>query len=56
MVEELNLQTLAYPYPYNIQWLNQGKWIQVNSRCFISLSISKKHHDELYCDIISIDS
>ena len=25
MVENLNLQAMAHPHPYNIQWLNQGK-------------------------------
>jgi len=29
MVEKLNLQATTNPHPYNIQWLNQGKGLQV---------------------------
>jgi len=56
MVEKLNLQAMAQPHSYNIQWLNQGKGLQVNSRCLIFCSIGKSYHDELWCDIIPIDA
>jgi len=56
MVEKLGLQSSAHPHPYNIQWLNQGKGLQVNSRCLISFSIGKIYHDELWCDIIPRDA
>jgi hypothetical protein len=56
MVEKLHLQATAHPHPYNIQWLNQGKGLQVNSRCLISFSIGKNYHDELWCDIIPMDA
>ena len=52
IVEKLNLQATAHPHPYNIQWLSQGKGLQVNSRCLISFSIGKDNHDEIWCDII----
>jgi len=52
MVEKLNLQATTHPHPYNIQWLNQGKGLQVNSRCLISFSIGKNYYDEIWCDII----
>ena len=56
MVEKLNLQATAHPHPYNIQWLNQGKGLQVNSRCLISFSIGKHYTDEIWCDIIPMDA
>jgi len=56
MVKKLNLQAMADPHPCNIQWLNQGKGLQVNSRCLISLSIGKSYHDELWCDIVPTDA
>jgi len=31
MIEKLGLQTMTHPHPYNIQWLNQIKGIQVIS-------------------------
>jgi len=56
MIEKLNLHTLAYPHPYNIQWLNQSKGLQVNSRCLISFSIGKNYQDELWFDVIPMDA
>jgi len=52
MIEKLNLQTFVHPHPYNIQWLNQSKGLQVNSRCLISFSIGKNYQDELWFDVI----
>ena len=46
---------MKYPDPYNIQWLNQSKGIQVNSRCLVSFSIGKNYQHELWCDVIPID-
>ena len=31
MIEKLGLQAMVHPHPYNIQWLNQSKGLQVNS-------------------------
>jgi len=56
MIEKLGLQATAHSHPYNIQWLNQSKGLQVNSRCLISLSIGKNYQDELWCDVILIDA
>jgi len=47
MIEKLGLQATTHPHPYNIQRLNQGKGLQVNSRCLISFSIGKNYQDEL---------
>jgi len=56
MVEKLNLQATTHSHPYNVQCLNQGKGLQVNSRCLICLSIGKSYHEELWCDIIPKDT
>jgi len=56
MVDKLNLSTISHPQPYTIQWLNQGKGIQVNSRCLVALSIGKNYSDEIWCDIIPMDA
>ena len=56
MVDKLKLSTITHPHPYTIQWLNQGKGIQVNSRCLVSLSIGKHYSDEIWCDIIPMDA
>ena len=56
MIEKLGLQTMTHPHPCNIQWLNQSKGIQVNSRCLVSFSIGKTYKDELWCDVIPMDA
>jgi len=55
-VEKLNLQAMTHPHPYTIQWLNQGKGLQVNSRCLVAFSIGKHYTDEIWCDIIPMDA
>jgi len=47
IVEKLQLNAIAHPHSYIIQWLNQGEGLQVNSRYLTSLSIGKNYHDEL---------
>jgi len=56
MIEKLGLQTMTHLHLYNIQWLNQSKGIQVNSRCLVSFSIGKNYQDELWCDVIPMDA
>ena len=56
MIEKLNLQISVHPHPYNIQWLNQSKWLQVNFHCLISFSIGKNYQDELWFDVIPMDA
>ena len=36
LVDKLQLTASPHPFPYTIQWLNQGKGIQVSSRCLVS--------------------
>ena len=55
IIEKLNLHNPAHPHPYNIQWLNQTKGLQVNSRCLISFSIGKNYQDELWFNVIPMD-
>jgi len=45
MIKKRGLQTMTHPHPYNIQWLNQSKGIQMNSLCLISFSIGKNYQD-----------
>jgi len=51
-----NSRHLHTPFPYTIQWLNQGKGIQVSSRCLVSLSIGKNYKDEIWCDVTPMDA
>ena len=56
VIEKLKLETMAHPHPYNIQWLNQSKGIQVNSRCLISFTLGKNYQDEVWCDVVPMDA
>jgi len=56
MVDKLKLMVTPYPKPYSIQWLNQGRGMQISSRCLISLSIGKNCKDEIWCDIMPMDA
>ncbi|KAJ0490007.1 putative nucleotidyltransferase, Ribonuclease H [Helianthus annuus] len=56
MVTKLHLTTTPHPSPYNIQWLNHRKGIQVTHQVLISFSIGKRYHDDVLCDIIPMDA
>ena len=56
LVEKLQLKTEPHPHPYSIQWLNQGKGLQVSTRCLVALSIGKSYRDDVWCDILPMDS
>jgi len=56
LVEKLQLKIEPHPHPYLIQWLNQGKDLQVSTRCLIALSIGKNYQDEIWCDILPMDA
>ena len=51
MVDKVKLKVTPHPKPYTIQWLNQGKGMQISSRWLISLSIGKNYRDEIWCEI-----
>ncbi|GJV17993.1 gag-pol polyprotein [Tanacetum coccineum] len=56
LVTKLNLITEPHPSPYAIQWLNQGKGIQVTHRTLLSFSIGKSYEDRIWCDVIPMDA
>ena len=56
LVEKLKLSVSPHPSPYTIQWLNQGKGLQISSRCLLNFSIGKNYKDEIWCDIVPMDA
>ena len=56
LVEKLKLSVSPHPSPYTIQWLNQGKGLQISSRCLLGFSIGKSYKDEIWCDIVPMDA
>ena len=56
MVDKLKLAVTPHPKPYTIQWLNQGKGLQITQRCLLPLSIDKAYKDEIWRDIVPMDA
>jgi len=55
-VAKLKLEVLPHSKPYTLQWLNEGKGLQVSSLCLASLDIGKTYQDEVWCDIIPMNA
>lgn len=56
LIDKLQLSTSPHPHPYMVQWLNQGKGVQIARRVFLSFSIGKTYKEELWCDVIPMDA
>jgi len=56
MVDKLKISVSPHLCPYTIQWLNQGKGLSITTRCLLSLSIGKNYKDEVWCDIMPMDT
>ena len=56
LVDKLKCMISPHPSPYTIQSLNQWKGIHVSSHCLLSLSIGKNYKDEIWCDVIPMDT
>jgi len=56
MVEKLKLPTMAHPHPYKLQWLRKGNEVKVTNRCCVQFSVRSKYQDEVWCDVIPMDT
>jgi len=56
LVQKLKLSVSPHPSPCTIQWLNQGKCLQISSRCLLSLFVGKSYKDEISGDIVPMDT
>ena len=55
LVNKLELAVSPHRRLHNIEWLNQGKGLQVSSQCLLSLSIGQTYKDEIWCDVLPMD-
>lgn len=53
LVEKLNLSTMKYPRPYQLQWLNECGEIKVHWQVLVPFSI-RKYHGKILCDVVPI--
>ncbi|KAL5582656.1 hypothetical protein UlMin_015098 [Ulmus minor] len=56
MVNKLGLQTKPHPQPYKIQWFQKGNGLKVSKRSLVSFSIGKSYKDEVWCDVVPMDT
>lgn len=55
-VKKLQLKTDSHPNPYKLSWLKKESEVTVDRRCLVSFSIGKKYFDNVWCDVVSMDS
>jgi hypothetical protein len=55
LVEKLSLPTRTHPYPYHIQWLNDGGKIKVTCSVHIPFSLGS-YFDYVDCDVIPMEA
>jgi hypothetical protein len=54
MVEKLDLETTAHPYPYKVSWLQKGHQVMVTKQCLVEFKIGG-YRDEIMRDVIPMD-
>lgn len=54
MVTKLNLERLKHPKPYQIAWVQDEHKVLVSEKKLVKFHI-ESYHDEVLCDIISMD-
>ena len=56
VVEKLGVNTEAHPKPYKFTWLKKGGEVTVSKRALISFSIGAKYKDQVWCDVVTMDT
>ncbi|XP_048133303.1 disease resistance protein L6-like [Rhodamnia argentea] len=56
MVAKLGLKIEDHPQPYKLTWLRKGNEVKVSKRCLVQFSIRKMYSDEVWCDIVPMDT
>ncbi|XP_021831119.1 uncharacterized protein LOC110771169 [Prunus avium] len=55
-VQKLGLATEKHPHPYKLSWLKKENDVSVSRRCLVSFSIGTKYQDQVWCDVITMDT
>jgi hypothetical protein len=56
MVENLALETIEHPRPYNLAWLKNLQKVNVYKQCLVQFSIGDIYYDKVLCDVIPMDA
>ncbi|GJW97343.1 putative CCCH-type zinc finger family protein [Tanacetum coccineum] len=55
-VEKLNLKQEKHLKPYKLSWFKKKNEMNVDTRCLVSLPIGRKYFDNVWCDVVLIDT
>lgn len=53
---KLSLNTQRHSQPYLLTWLKKGNEICVDYRCLVDFFIGDKLQDQVWCDIVPMDT
>jgi hypothetical protein len=56
VVRKLGLETKRHPTPYRLEWLTKGNEVMVSKHCLVSFSIGAKYKDNVWCDVVDIET
>ncbi|GJU12134.1 putative reverse transcriptase domain-containing protein [Tanacetum coccineum] len=56
MVEKLGMKTEDHPEPYQLTWLKKRNTVKVSKRCLVQFSIGNNYKDEVWCEVIPMDT
>lgn len=56
VVKKLEIKTSQNAKPYKLAWLQKGGEVTVSQRALISFSIGKHYKDQVWCDIVRMDT
>jgi hypothetical protein len=55
-VQNLGLNTMRHPTPYQMERLTKGNEVIVSKRCLVSFSIGTKYIDKVWCDVVDMNT
>jgi hypothetical protein len=56
VVCKLGLETKRHPTPYRLKWLTKGNEVTVSKRCLVSFSTGAKYMDNVWCDVVDMET
>jgi len=54
--EKLKFPLIEHPRPYKLQWKNEDNEVKVSQPCIVSFSTDKNYKENVWCDVIPMDT